>query len=193
MRTARKVPINPRAAGVGQITATRAATSQATPNPNAGLERFLVTDSNGNWSGNGSSIPVFDARAWARTAKANPAWNLMSWADQSWSDMSWADQSWATMSWADQSWSDMSWADMSWADMSWADSSQEDAAEGDTASGTDGYVAPTDAATVAASDPDLAVPVDPAIPAALVPPDATAPVTATAKAAAVPAPPALLP
>ena len=170
MRTARKVPINPRAAGVGQITATRAATSKATPNPNAGLERFLVTDSNGNWSGNDSSIPVFDARAWARTAKANPAWNLMSWADQSWSDMSWADQSWASMSWAEMSWAEMSWADMSWADMSWAEMSWADAAESDALAGTSGYVAAVDQAVLAAADPNLGVPVDPAIPADLLPP-----------------------
>ena len=156
MRSARKVPNAPRAAGVGQITATRAAIS-TTPNPNLGLEKFLVADSSGG------SLPVFDAMSWANTASANMSWNSMSWADQSWSDMSWADQSWASMSWADQSWSDMSWADMSWADMSWADMSQEDSAEGDAASGTDGYVATPDQTTEATTDPSLAVPVDPAV------------------------------
>jgi serine protease AprX len=175
MRTARQVPINPRAAGVGQITATRAVTSKATPNPNAGLEQFLVTDrnskSNGNGNGNGGngSIPLFDARAWTRAAKADRMWNMMSWADQSWSDMSWAAQSWASMSWAEMSWAEMSWAEMSWAEMSWAEMSWADAAEGD-ATGTAGYLAAADQAAIAAADPNLAVPVDLGIPATLLPP-----------------------
>jgi serine protease AprX len=172
MRTARKVMRDPAPAGVGEIVASRAATSLYQPNPNKGLERFLATPA-------GASLPAFDSMSWASSAKTDMSWNSMSWADQSWSDMSWADQSWATMSWADQSWSDMSWADMSWADLSSADMSSEDAAEGDAASGTDGYVAtPTEVAD-AATDPDLAVPVDPGLPVA----------TTTT----VPAPTALLP
>jgi serine protease AprX len=162
MRTARRVPINPRAAGVGEVTVTRAVSSLYTPNPNAGLERFVSTPA-------GSTLRSFDAAAWAARAQSDMSWNSMSWADQSWSDMSWADQSWASMSWADQSWSDMSWADMSWADMSWADVSQEDAAESDAASGEDGYEATPSDKAAAATDPDLAVPVDPPVPASLLP------------------------
>jgi serine protease AprX len=164
MRTARKVPNNRPAAGLGEITATRAAVSSVAPNANAGLDRFLTSDPSGGNS------PVFDAMSWASSASASMSWNSMSWSDQSWSDMSWADQSWSDMSWADQSWSDMSWADMSWADMSWADLSQEDAAEGDAAAGTDGYVATPTETAAAAADPDLAVPVD----AQLAPVDTTA-------------------
>jgi serine protease AprX len=182
MRTARKVYKNPKAAGVGEITASRAVTTPHTPNPNSGLEKFLTTAV-------GASLPAFDSMSWASSAKSSMSWNSMSWADQSWSDMSWADQSWASMSWADQSWSDMSWSDMSWADMSWADLSSEDAAEGDAVSGTDGYVATPEEVAAAATDPDLAVPVDTALAADSVP-AATAPVTATAL---VPAPAALLP
>ena len=136
MRTARKVPNNPKAAGVGEVTVTRAVSSYYTPNPNKGLEKFVSTDLT-------TGLTNFDASGWSAKAKSDMSWNSMSWADsQSWSDMSWADQSWASMSWADQSWSDMSWADMSWADMSWADVSQEDAAEGDAATGEDGTSRP---------------------------------------------------
>ena len=175
MRTARKVPNNPKAAGVGEITVTRAVSSYYTPNPNKGLEKFLSTDLT-------TGLTKLDAAGWSAKAKSDMSWNSMSWADsQSWSDMSWADQSWASMSWADQSWSDMSWADMSWADMSWADVSQEDAAEGDTTTGEDGYESTSADAAAAQTDPDLAVPVDPAIPTSLLP------------AAAVPAPTSLLP
>jgi serine protease AprX len=143
---------NPKSAGLGEITVPRAVTARATPNPNRGLNRFVTTAADGTMT--------FDAMSWASSAKAASSWNAMSWSDQSWSDMSWADQAWGAMSWADMSWSDMSWADMSWADMSWADVTVEDAAEGDAASATDGYEAPTDVAALAATDPDLAVPVD---------------------------------
>jgi serine protease AprX len=148
MRTARKVKTNPLAAGLGELTASRAVLSPVTPNPNAGLDRFVTSVA-------GTSGVTFDAMSWADAARADMSWNSMSWSDQSWSDMSWADQSWASMSWADQSWSDMSWSDMSWADMSWADMSQEDGAEGETASST--IVAQPDQVAAAMSDPDLAV------------------------------------
>ena len=153
MRTARAVRgSTSAAAGLGEITATRAVLTSVTPNPNAGLERFVSS------SGGGSGVS-FDAMSWASAAKAGMSWNSMSWADQSWSDLSWSDQAWDAMSWADMSWNAMSWADMSWADMSWADMSQEDAAEGDAASLTQISADPTDMAS-AATDPDTAVPVD---------------------------------
>jgi serine protease AprX len=204
MRTARALHIaNPRSAGLGEITASRAVMTTVTPNPNAGLERF-VSVLNGT--------PSFDAAGWSAAATASMSWNSMSWADQSWSDMSWADQAWAAMSWADMSWSDMSWADMSWADMSWADVTNEDAAEGDDLSGSAGYVASPTVATDASTDPDTAVPVDGLDPAAalgVAPDPATdatlAPVvdtttatpvadpTATTDTTTVTAPPALVP
>ena len=175
MRTARRVSLNPRAAGLGEITASRAVTSSLTPNPNAGLNKFVT-------AANGTLVPVFDAMSWASAARGSMSWNSMSWADQSWSDMSWADQAWTAMSWADQSWSDMSWADMSWADMSWADMSSEDAAEGDSSSTE--IVAPSVEVAAALSDPSVDVPVDPQVVAA-------APVVDTT--ATVPAPTSLLP
>jgi serine protease AprX len=204
MRTARKVRDNPRAAGVGEVTATRAVVSAYTPNPNAGLDKFVGADPSGG------SSPVFNAMSWSDVATANMSWNSMSWSDQSWSDMSWSDQSWATMSWSDMSWSDMSWSDMSWSDMSWSDLSQEDAAEGDAISGAAGYVATATETAAAATDPDLAVPVDPELaPVATTDPTPvatavttsttstastdTATVTATTATDPVPAPPALLP
>jgi serine protease AprX len=163
MQTARKVAVNPKAAGVGELTAPRAVAARKTPDPNKGLNRFVSTNSAGS--------TLFDAMSWASAAKGDMSWNSMSWSDQSWSDMSWADQSWSDMSWADMSWSDMSWADMSWADMSWADLSSEDAAEGDAVSGEAGYVATPDQLAAAETDPSLAVSVDPAIPVSLLPAD----------------------
>jgi serine protease AprX len=148
MRTARKVTAgNPKASGLGELTASRAAATNVTPNPNLGLEKYLISAPSG-------SGQVFDGASWASAAKSDMSWNSMSWSSQSWSDLSWSDQSWASMSWADMSWSSMSWTDMSWADMSWADISNEDAAEGDSISGTDGYIATPDELASAADDPD---------------------------------------
>jgi serine protease AprX len=150
MKTARAVHIgNPRSAGLGELTADRAAALLGTPpNPNLVLDQFVKTGVNGN------AGLSFDSMSWASTAQANMSWNSMSWTSQSWSDMSWTDQSWASMSWTDMSWSSMSWTDMSWTDLSTADMSQEDAAEGDDLTGTDGYVATPTEVTNADSDPD---------------------------------------
>src|SRR3954447_13417364 len=153
MRTARVVRKDPAPAGVGEITASRAAAATYAPNPNLGLERFLN-------SASGGSGQAFDAMSWANSAKSDMSWNSMSWTSQSWSDLSWSDQSWASMSWADMSWNSMSWTDMSWADMSWADTSQEDAAEGDDIEGVAGYEADLADIAEAASDPSIAVSVD---------------------------------
>jgi serine protease AprX len=185
MRTARRVPINPRAAGVGEVTVTRAVAANYAPNPNVGLNKYLGKDPAGG------TLPVFDAQSWSSLAKLDMSWNSMSWSSQSWSDMSWADQAFAAnaMSWADQSWASMSWADMSASVMSWADMAEEDAAEGDAASGTDGYVATPDQTAAALSDPSLDVPLPDPVPADPAPAGAAqATVVAT-----VPAPSALVP
>ncbi len=158
MRTSRALHTsNPKAAGLGEITASRAAAATYAPNPNLGLDRYVSSS-----GGSGSS---FDSMSWANAAKASMSWNSMSWSSQSWSDQSWSDQSWASMSWTDMSWSSMSWSsmswtDMSWTDMSWTDSSQEDAAEGDGIGGTAGYVVDPTEIAAAATDPSLAVTVD---------------------------------
>ncbi|MDX6488442.1 MAG: serine protease AprX [Gaiellaceae bacterium] len=156
MVTAKPVPgAIPLSLGVGELNAAKAAWRNLTPpNPNAALNRFVVSASNG-------SGMTFDAASWSDYVKANA-----SWADASWSDASWADASWSAASWADASWADASWADgslaaASWADAaiasaSWADMSHEDAAEGDTTVGA----VPLDAADQLAllADPELAVP-----------------------------------
>jgi serine protease AprX len=153
MRTARAVRSgNRKAAGLGEITASRAVQSNFAPNPNKGLDRFVATST----ATGGTS---FDSMSWASAAKADMSWNSMSWTDQSWSDQSWSDQSWASMSWTDMSWASMSWTDMSWTDMSWTDMSAEDAAEGETASLSQITASASDIAA-AAADPDTAITVD---------------------------------
>jgi serine protease AprX len=118
--------------GVGQLNAIGALLRRNPPNPNKGLDRFLVPDVAGG--------VVFDAVSWYDAAASDVSWNSVSWSDVSWSDVSWNSVSWADVSWNSVSWADVSWSDVSWADVSWADSSREDAVEGEPTSGTDGVV-----------------------------------------------------
>jgi serine protease AprX len=111
---------NPLAFGLGEINLVRAAEMADPPNPNAGLNAFLVADATA------AAGTVFDAQSWASAAAADQSWASQSWASQSWSDQSWASQSWASQSWASQSWSDQSWASQSWASQSWSDQSWSD-------------------------------------------------------------------
>jgi serine protease AprX len=153
MRTARALHAgNVQAAGLGELTASRAVAATYAPNANLGLDQFVSS-----WG--------FNWWAWAATARGSTAWDSMSWTDQSWSDQSWSDQSWSAMSWTDMSWTDMSWTDMSWTDMSWTDMSNEDGVAGDSLAGSAGYVAPLGTAAAAATDPDTAVAVDGTSPA----------------------------
>jgi serine protease AprX len=144
----------PRSAGVGELYAAKAATVRNPPNPNAALNKFVV-------SASGGSGKVFDAASWSDVVAKNPAWAAASWSDAawaaaSWSAASWSDASWAAASWADGALAAASWADIALAAASWSDMSHEDAAEGDAAAA----VPALDAAALAdlLADPFLAVP-----------------------------------
>jgi serine protease AprX len=147
MLKARYVPeAPPGSAGVGELNAGRAADVLVPPNPNRGLNRFVVPDPAGG------TTPVFDAASWSDAAKSNAAWDAASWSDASWSDASWTDASWSDVSWSDASWSDVSWSDvLAASDVTW-----EDAAEGDTTVPAEGdYVMTPEDEAAAAADPDL--------------------------------------
>jgi serine protease AprX len=126
MATAASVPTAAaRSLGVGEVKAQAAASMTAPPNPNKGLNAFLMPDPNG------SSTPVFNAVSWADTAKANVSWDAISWSDAAWSS--------SAVSWGDVSWSDSAWASVSWADstsatagtdVSWADNATNDLLRG---------------------------------------------------------------
>jgi serine protease AprX len=137
-------------AGLGELQIDKAALRQVPPNPNRGLNRYVVSDPL-----NGGS--AFDAVSWNSAAKGDVSWNSVSWNDVSWLDDTEADVSWLDVSWSSNVFSDVSWLDVSWLDVSWADSSYEDAAEGDTNS-TDpnGYVLTPEQAAEIMADPDLA-------------------------------------
>jgi serine protease AprX len=157
MQSARYIPeAPPGSAGVGEINASRAAMLSRAPNPNLGLNRFVVTDPTGG------KTPVFDSASWIKAAKASKAWNAVSWSDASWSDASWSDASWADVSWSDVTWSDVTWSDvLAAADVTW-----EDAAEGETdpPAGTPLTLTPEEEA-LAEQDPLLGLSPEPPPPA----------------------------
>ena len=101
------------AAGVGEGFLPGAAALAVPPNPNRGLDAFLVPDPLGPGL-------VFDDVAWLAAAKASSDWNSVSWSD-GWDGALWDRAFWASVSWSDVSWSDVSWSDVSWSDVSWND------------------------------------------------------------------------
>ena len=147
MQTARRIPEAQRLEqGRGEVNAVRAATAARAPNPNAGLNRFVVADPAGG------GIPVFNASAWYDAMKTDSAWDSSAWLDSAWLDSAWLDSGWADSAWLDSAWLDSAWLDSAWADSA----SYEDNAEGD-GTGVPQPLTPTAAAEVAA-DPALALP-----------------------------------
>ena len=126
--------------GVGEVNAPRSVELLSAPNPNAGLNAFVGTDS-------ASGQLAFDAASWASKAKSDASWASASWASASWASASWASASWASASWAAASWATASWADnaqaaASWADMSLASASWADNAISEDAALTAGAIDP---------------------------------------------------
>jgi serine protease AprX len=133
--------------GVGELQMGKAVLTLNPPNPNKGLDGFVVSDLVGG--------KAFGAVSWASVAKTNVSWNSVSWDSVSWHDASWNVVSWSDVSWSSVSWADVSWADVSWADVSWNDTSYEDAAEGD-ANHEGGYDLTPEQAAAVLADPELA-------------------------------------
>jgi len=147
MHTARRIPDALRLEqGRGEVNAVRAATATRAPNPNLGLNRFVVADPAGG------GIPVFNASAWYDAMKTDSAWDSSAWLDSAWLDSAWLDSGWADSAWLDSAWLDSAWLDSAWADSA----SYEDNAEGD-GKGIPEPLTPTAAAEIAA-DPALALP-----------------------------------
>jgi serine protease AprX len=83
-----------RAFGVGIVKADAASAVVNAPNPNAGLNQFLVPDPNG------TPTPVFDNAAWSSAAWANAAWNSAAWSSAAWSSSTTADAAWSSAAWS---------------------------------------------------------------------------------------------
>jgi serine protease AprX len=122
----------PRAAkgslGVGEINiASARAFKKSPPNPNAGLDQFVITADDGTH--------VFDSASWQNAARSNKVWDAAAWSDAAWSDAAWSDAAWSDVAWADAAfesavygtvaWSDVAWSDAAWADAAWADNAND--------------------------------------------------------------------
>jgi serine protease AprX len=118
--------------GVGELNVPKARGLNANtvlPNPNAGLNRFVTSASDGS--------KVFDSAAWESAAISNVAWDTAAWSDAAWSDAAWASAAWSDVAWSDAAWataaygtvawSDVAWSDVAWSDAAWADNAGDDA------------------------------------------------------------------
>jgi serine protease AprX len=122
MLTARAMPlVANRAGGLGELDAGAASAVTAPPNPNAGLNQFVVADPAGG------SVPVFDEAAWAEAAHANAAWNEAAWAEAAWAEAAWAEAAWAEAAWAEAAWAEAAWAEAAWAEAAWGEAAWAEA------------------------------------------------------------------
>lgn len=115
------------ALGVGIVDGTDALATAGQANPNAGLNRFVSTDS-------ATGLRVFDGYEWQDEASENASWNSASWSSASWSSASWSSASWSSASWSSASWSSASWSSASWssstgAQASWANNANSEEPE----------------------------------------------------------------
>jgi serine protease AprX len=147
MVTATPEPKAPKGSlGVGELNIAAArARLKNPPNPNAGLNQFLMTAADGT--------RTFDASAWQKAAKANTAWDAAAWSDVAWSDAAWSSVAWSDAAWADAAWASVAWGDAAWSDVAWSDAAWSDAAWADNA--TDPSVG--DAADATSSEMDAAL------------------------------------
>jgi serine protease AprX len=90
------------ACGVGETKVSSIGSISSPPNPNAGLNQFLVD------SGTGGP-PVFDGDAWTTAATDSASWDSASWDSASWDSASWDSASWDSASWDSASWDSASW------------------------------------------------------------------------------------
>jgi serine protease AprX len=120
----------PGSTGVGELDVALARRVTDPPNPNAGLDQFLTTGSDGT--------VTFNSSAWQAAAQSNAAWSDAAWSDAAWSDAAWSGAAWGSAAWGSAAWSDAAWSDAvrnsaAWSDAAWSDAAWSDAAWSDAA------------------------------------------------------------
>ena len=143
----------PGSLGVGELNVFAARMVWNPPNPNAGLDQFLTTGSDGT--------VTFNSTAWQTAALANAAWGDAAWSDAAWASAAWSD-AWASAAWSDAAWASAAWASAAWSDAAWASAATSDAAWADSA-GNDNSLAPasTDASPNDITAAEQALGIDP--------------------------------
>ncbi len=142
--------------GRGEVNAVRAVSLRSVPNPNAALNRFLVTDPSGG------SLPVFNAAAWSEAAWSEAAWNEAAWSEAAWSENGAADAAWSEAAWSEAAWNEAAWSEASWSEAAWSEASKEDNAEGEAPGGTPALTPEAEAEL--AADPALQLPLEALMP-----------------------------
>jgi serine protease AprX len=131
MMTVKATPgATPYSIGVGEIDVARAAALVDPPNPNAGLDQFLVSDPL-------TGGMLFDTAGWTSAALLGASWTSASWTSASWTSASWTSASWTSASWTSAawvsaSWTSANWTSASWTSASWTSASWTSASESDT-------------------------------------------------------------
>jgi serine protease AprX len=110
----------PRSAGVGALSAARAAAAVDPPNPNLALQRFLVPDPDGG------STPVFDAAGWTTFAQSDPAWASVAWGSVAWGSAAWSSVAWGSVAWGSVAWGSVAWGSVAWGSVAWGSKSEGD-------------------------------------------------------------------
>ena len=140
MMTASPVPSAPAGSlGVGELNvpaARKLNVNAALPNPNAGLDQYITTATDGT--------RVFDAAAWESAAKANSVWDAAAWSDAAWSSAAWSSAAWSSAAWSDAAWASAAWGTAAWSDAAWSDAAWSDAAWADNAGDDAGNTAEVD-------------------------------------------------
>src|SRR5579864_6263914 len=97
--------------GVGELNIPKARAlngNASLPNPNAGLDQYLMSASDGS--------QVFNSAAWESAAWSSAAWSSAAWSSAAWSYAAWSSAAYGTAAWSDAAWSDAAWSDAAWAD-----------------------------------------------------------------------------
>jgi serine protease AprX len=139
----------PGSLGVGELDVAASQSTSTPPNPNAGLDNYVATGSDGS--------PVFDSAAWESAAASDAAWNSAAWGSAAWGSAAWGSAAWGSAAWGSAAWSDAAWGSAAWGSAAWSDAAWGSAAWGSAAWGSAAW------GSAAAGDP--------ALPASLMTPD----------------------
>ena len=93
---------NSLACGAGEVKAAASAALTSPPNPNAGLDQFIINDAQ-------TGLPLFDGQDWIGTASSDASWDSAAWDSAAWDSASWDSAAWDSAAWDSAAWDSASW------------------------------------------------------------------------------------
>ena len=118
----------PGSLGVGELDVALARRVTTPPNPNAGLDQYLTTGTDGT--------VTFNSSAWQAAAATDAAWGSAAWGSAAWSDAAWGSAAWGSAAWGSAAWGSAAWSDAAWGSAAWGSAAWSDAAWGSAAWGS---------------------------------------------------------